>query len=99
MPRRVNGSKAPISAPKPSRAAKPSGNGNGHGALSADAIRAALRDGPVSPGVLASTLGVERSRLRYNLAQLEKQGVVISTGSTANRRVALAPHRAAKEAP
>jgi DNA-binding transcriptional ArsR family regulator len=92
-----NGRKANEPAPKPARA--PKASGNGHGDLSADAIRAALKNGPLSPGKLVEQLGVERARLRYQLVKLEEQGVVISTGSTANRRVALAPHRTAKEAP
>jgi DNA-binding transcriptional ArsR family regulator len=75
------------------------GSSNGHGELSADAIRAALKQGPLSPGALAEQLAVERSTLRYHLKQLEEDGLVVSTGVTAGRRVALAPHRTAKEAP
>ena len=70
---------------------------NGRGKVSSEAIRAALREGPMSPGALADRLGIPRPRLRYTLAQLEADGDVLVTGVTASRRVAL-PGRA-KEVP
>jgi hypothetical protein len=72
---------------------------NGHGALSADALRAALRHGPRAPGELCTELGVTRARLRYRVRQLEAAGVIVSNGSTRNRQITLAGTRPAKEAP
>jgi DNA-binding transcriptional ArsR family regulator len=81
---------------KGKRAPQASGNGRG---ISVDAIRGALQHGPKSPGELAQELGVPRARLRYHLAQLEEDGIVVATGVTANRKVALPSGKAAKEAP
>jgi biotin operon repressor len=61
-------------------------------------IRAALARGPMSPGELAEKLGMERPALRYQVKQLEADGVVVSTGTTAGRRIALVG-RPTKEAP
>ena len=89
--------KAERPAPKPrATAAAPSTNGK-HGDVE-KAIRAALAGGPMRPGELATELGIERANLRHTLLQLETAGVVVSTGVTAGRRVALAG-RAAEEAP
>lgn len=63
-----------------------------------DAVQAALRGGPVSPGELARTLGVERAALRYALKGFEQRGLIVSTGTTSTRRVSL-PSQTAKEAP
>lgn len=73
-------------------------NGNGHGALTTDAIRAALARGPLSPGDLAAALDVGRVPLRHRVAALEREGLLVSTGTTASRLVALAG-TPAKEAP
>lgn len=62
-------------------------------------IIARLKDGPMAPGALADVLQCDRPALRYRIKQLEAQGAVVSTGTTASRRVALAPGRSAKEAP
>jgi len=69
---------------------------NGRGSISVEAIAAALRKGPVTPGALATTLQVPRARLTYHLNQLAVQGLVQLTGTTSSRRVALAAP-AAKE--
>jgi biotin operon repressor len=75
-------------------------NGNGHGEISTDAIRAALQSGPMKPGDLAKQVGVTRAALRYHVQQLETQGVLVATGTTASRRIALAgKSKPAKEAP
>lgn len=71
---------------------------NGHGTVTAAAIRAALHDGPMRPGDLAKRLGVGRVVLRHALKPLEADGTVISSGVTAARRVAL-PGRPAKGVP
>ena len=91
----VNGTKTRLSA------AAPPANVNEHSERSEldETILAALRDGPQAPGELAAALKVERSLLRYHLKQLEAGGLVVSTGVTVSRRVALAPSAAAKEAP
>lgn len=85
---------------RPARAApRPSGNGR-RAAISAAAVQAALADGPLGPGELATALNIDRGRLRYHLLKFERDGLVVSTGSTANRRVALAGKAApAKEVP
>jgi DNA-binding MarR family transcriptional regulator len=57
-----------------------------------------MREGPISPGELAKRLHVKRAWLRYNLKPFEDQGLIVSDGTTANRRYALAG-RPAKEAP
>ena len=83
--------------PKPRKA--PATNGNGHHATpSVEAIRAALRKGPLSPGALAEQLGVSPYRLHNSVAKLEAQGVLVSSGATATRRIALAGSPA-KEVP
>jgi DNA-binding transcriptional ArsR family regulator len=83
--------KAPATRTKRS---EPSADGNGRrrtkAKLSADAVRAALRNGPLSPGELVSALGIERAQLRRLLVRFEEQGLVTSTGATASRRIALA---------
>jgi DNA-binding transcriptional ArsR family regulator len=93
----LNGTKTRLS----SAAAAPSANGNGHGHRSEldETILTALRDGPMPPGELAAALKVERAALRHHLKQLEACGLLVSTGVTASRRVALAPGASAKEAP
>jgi DNA-binding MarR family transcriptional regulator len=55
----------------------------------------------MSPGELARTLGVDRAILRPQLRALEQRGIIVSTGVTASRRVALAPVKRApaKEVP
>lgn len=62
------------------------------------AIRSALADGPMGPGELAAVLKIPRPRLRHYLAQLEHDGIVVATGTTISRRIAL-PGRPAKEVP
>jgi hypothetical protein len=59
------------------------------------AIRIALHDGPLSPGALATVIAVDRAKLRVRLKQLEATGVIVTTGTTAGRRVALAHYEAA----
>jgi hypothetical protein len=94
-----------LPGPKPRRAPTPASsgnghaNGNGHSTLSVEAIRSALQNGPLSPGDLSAALGVERAKLRLALKQYETAGVIVSTGATGNRRVALAAGAPAKEAP
>jgi DNA-binding transcriptional ArsR family regulator len=77
------------------------GNGNGHGTVTEEAIRKALAADPLSPGELARTLGVDRAILRPQLRALEQRGLIVTTGVTASRRVALAPVKRApaKEVP
>ncbi len=81
--------------PRPTRSVKPSTStipGD-----TAAAVRTALANGPLSPGALATAVGIDRAVLRPQLLALERDGVIVSTGVTANRRYALAP-AAAKEA-
>jgi hypothetical protein len=75
--------------------------GNGHGEISADAIRAALQAGPMSPAALAKQLRVKRIPLRHRVRDLVADGVLITSGTTAaSRRIALAgKSKPAKEAP
>jgi len=80
------------------RHAKAPSNGNGHDASIDAKIRAALAHGPLSPSKLAKAVGMNRPTLRTFVADLERTGVIVSTGATANRRIALAAD-AAKEAP
>lgn len=90
---RANGHRVPME--KPER--KP--NGKGRDELD-NAIRTALRNGPLSPGELGTALGgVERVRLRRRVAHLEAGGVLAVTGVTMSRRVALVSATPAKEAP
>lgn len=74
-----------------------SSDGAGRRDLEASII-AALKAGPMAPGAMASSLGIDRARLRYAIAKLEKQRTVVSSGTTASRRIALAG-ASAKEAP
>jgi hypothetical protein len=62
------------------------------------AILAALARGPMAPGDLAEKLGRDRAAVRYQVKHLEDAGEIVSTGTTANRQVALAG-TPAKEAP
>jgi DNA-binding Lrp family transcriptional regulator len=50
---------------------------------------AALRNGPLSPRDLATQLGITPGNLRYTAAKLERSGVLVGTGSTTNRLLAL----------
>jgi Winged helix-turn-helix DNA-binding len=75
----------------------PAVSGNGHD-VTTDAIRAALSHGPLAPRDLAVAIGLKVSTLKYRVAKLESAGVLVSTGTTAARRIALAT-RAPKEAP
>lgn len=68
------------------------------GPVSAAAVRAALANGPLSPGALARAVGTDRVNLRYVVRQLEEDGTIVSSGTTAARRLALAG-KPAKEAP
>jgi hypothetical protein len=64
------------------------------------AIRHALEKGPLSPGDLASKIGnVDRVQLRHQVDQLVQSGVLVSTGSTNARRIALAVSTGPKEVP
>ena len=63
-----------------------------------DAIRAALKAGPLSPGELETKLKISRYMLNTHVKQLEADGVLVSTGTTISRRIALAG-TPAKEAP
>jgi CRP-like cAMP-binding protein len=79
-------------AERPARTARakaPKAGTNGHGKISEDAIRAALRNGPLSPRDLATQLGITPGNLRYTAAKLERSGVLVGTGSTTNRLLAL----------
>jgi hypothetical protein len=71
---------------------------NGHAHELSDAIRAALKSGPMAPGELAAQLKIDRQALRYHVKQLEADRIVVSSGTTAARRIALAG-RPAKEVP
>jgi biotin operon repressor len=78
-------------------------NNNGHGntdELDATdtAILSALKGGPMTPGNLAAKLEMERPAVRYRVKQLEAAGLLVSTGATATRQIALAG-KPAKEAP
>ena len=85
-------------APAPRRRVMPAAPSNGHRVtLDVEAVRNALRQGPMSPGELAQVLHVDRARLRYQLAKLEEQGIVSMSGTTASRRVALADGSAKEE--
>ena len=63
-----------------------------------DAIREALKAGPLSPGELETKLKISRYMLNTHVKQLEADGVLVSTGTTISRRIALAG-TPAKEAP
>lgn len=78
----------------------PSANGNGHrkSDLTKDAIRAALAHGPLSPGALATAVGMPVARTKYHVAQLVEDGELVASGTTAARRIALAGS-SAKEVP
>jgi len=85
--------------PKPKsepRASTPAPRSSSNGGDTVAAIRAALSHGPLSPGALAKAVGLDRPVLRIQLRALERDGVVVSTGTTVSRRVALAS-AAAKE--
>lgn len=58
----------------------------------------ALKRGPLSPGDLSSALGLERAFVRRYAADMEAEGLLVATGTTASRRIAL-PSKTAKEAP
>lgn len=62
------------------------------------AVRRALANGPLAPAALTSAVGVDWTVLRLRVRALEQSGVLVSTGSTTNRRYALAAPAAAKEA-
>jgi hypothetical protein len=83
--------------PVPTRPPAPP-EGNGHGSISVEAIAAALRKGPMSPGDLAAALQVPAPRLRYHIAKLMAAGTLVGSGTTASRRIALA-EPSAKEGP
>lgn len=87
-----------LPAERPIAKASPAANGNGHEALTTEAIRAALANGPMSPGDLAVALDVGRVPLRHRVAELEREGVLVSTDTTVSRLVALSG-TPAKEAP
>lgn len=71
-------------------------HGNGHAPVTDEAIRKALAAGPMRPGELAQRVGADRHVVRQQLADLEARGIVITTGQTASRRVALAPEGSVK---
>jgi hypothetical protein len=93
VPARLNGHTAPSRKAAP----KPRATDNGRG-LSVDAVRKALKDGPLSPGAIEDALGAPKGSLRYQLGKLVDQGALTATGTTAARRLALADD-SAKEAP
>jgi len=70
-------------------------------AAKVDAILKALRaKSPRTPGDLAKALKLRPPTLAYQLKPLLKSGVVLATGTTADRQFSLPPQsRAAKEAP
>jgi DNA-binding Lrp family transcriptional regulator len=55
-------------------------------------ILAALAGGPMAPGPLAEEVGCSRTWLRKILADLIARGLVIGSGATKDRRMALAEH-------
>lgn len=71
---------------------------NGNGTVSEDAIRSALKDGPLSPADLSARLHASRYQLRIVLDPLVERGAVITEGATTNRRLSL-PGKPGKEVP
>jgi hypothetical protein len=99
LPQPRNGTAQPKAA---TRRAPALHNGNGHGDVTIDAIRAALAAGPMRPGDLAAQLNMDRAALRVIVRGLEADGVLVSSGTTMSRRIALRTTRAdrpAKKAP
>jgi DNA-binding transcriptional ArsR family regulator len=72
------------------RHAAPASNGNGHDTDTARRILHVLAAGAMSPREISARLGIDRSHLRRPLKELELAGVIVATGATANRRLALA---------
>lgn len=90
---------APPVATKPRRVNGHRSHGSdGHGGETETAIRAALAHGPLSPMALSTAVGIVRPVLRIHVKRLEAAGAIVSSGTTASRRIALAG-RPAKEAP
>lgn len=82
---------------KPARSINPRGSANGRG-VDVEAVRKALRNGPMAPRALAAALNMTPANLGYHAKKLEAQGVVTMSGTSAARRIALADG-SAKEAP
>jgi hypothetical protein len=61
-----------------------------NGRISVDAIRSALRHGPMPPRELASALHATAYQVKCCVKQLEAQGVIKTSGTTTTRRIALA---------
>jgi len=95
-PSGVNGKRTHVE-PRPPSAPRQ----NGDDGLTDGAILDALQAGPVGPGPLAVALHADRGKVRIRVKQLEERGLVVSTGTTANRQIALAcaATSAAKEVP
>ncbi len=99
---------APPTAKPRRRATDAPANGNGRKARTArpakgsdeELILQHLRAAgePVKPGELAKAMGLTLPTLRYKLKPLQKQRLVVITGTTASRRISL-PGKQAKEEP
>jgi hypothetical protein len=63
-----------------------------------DAIKDALKAGPLAPRELAERVGLQKVSLRPIIADLVARGVLRATGTTNSRRIELAGNRP-KEAP
>lgn len=63
-----------------------------------DAIREALKGGPLKPAALAERLNVPYPQIKRQVAALIADGAIVATGVTQSRRLSL-PGKLAKEAP
>lgn len=92
---KLNGHAAPV---RRERSVKAQASNNGHRGFDVDAVRKALRSGPMPPRELAAALNMTPANLGYHAKKLQAQGVVTMSGTSAARRIALADG-SAKEAP